>query len=115
SRVPYISVIVQGALGCVFALGGGFDDVTDAVVFASWLFYALNAGTVLILRRRRPDAERAFRVPGYPLVPVIFIGLALALLVDAIWVKPFASALGLGAPARAAAASAFTRNRKNAA
>jgi APA family basic amino acid/polyamine antiporter len=111
SRVPYVAVIVQGAVGCIYALGGGFDDVTDAVVFASWLFYALNAGTVLLLRRRLPDAARPFRVPGFPVVPVVFITAALALLVDAVWVKPFASALGLGATALGAGVYMLTSRR----
>jgi APA family basic amino acid/polyamine antiporter len=114
SRVPYVAVIVQGGLGCVYALGGGFDDVTDAVVFASWLFYALNAGTVLLLRRRSPDVARPFRVPGFPIVPVVFIMAALALLADAVWVKPFASALGLGATALGAGVYAITSRRSRA-
>ena len=99
TRVPIVAVIVQGVLGCIFALGGGFDDVTDAVVFASWLFYALNAGTVVLMRRRKPDAPRAFRVPGYPVVPAIFILLAAVLLVTAVITQPGASALGLVATA----------------
>jgi APA family basic amino acid/polyamine antiporter len=69
------------------------------VVFASWLFYALNAGTVLLLRKREPDRERAFRVPGFPVVPVIFMALAALLLVNTIWAAPQASALGLGTTA----------------
>jgi len=71
ARVPAISVLVQGALACVFALTGSFDQLTDAVVFASWLFYALNGGSVLLLRRREPDRARPFRVPGFPVVPVV--------------------------------------------
>jgi APA family basic amino acid/polyamine antiporter len=99
SRVPVIAVIVQGAIACVYALAGGFDTLTDAVVFISWLFYALNAGTVLLLRRRRPDAARAFRVPGYPVVPLVFVALATLLLVNAVWTAPGISALGLGTTA----------------
>ncbi len=85
ARVPVVSVLVQGGLAVVYALTGKFDQLTDAVVFASWLFYGLNAGTVLLLRSREPDRERAFRVPGFPIVPVIFMALALLLLVNAIW------------------------------
>ena len=96
TRVPVVSILVQGGLACLYALSGTFDELTDAVVFASWLFYALNAGTVLLLRVREPDRERAFRVPGFPVVPVIFMALATLLLVNAIWAAPRASALGLG-------------------
>ena len=112
AAVPATSVIVQGLLACGYALAGGFDQLTDAVVFASWLFYALNAGTVLLLRIREPDRERAFRVPGFPVVPVIFMALALLLLVNTIWAAPQASSLGLGMTALGALVyAAFLRNR----
>jgi APA family basic amino acid/polyamine antiporter len=115
ARVPIISVVVQSAVACVYVIGGGFDAVTDATMFASWLFYALSAGAVLVLRRRTPDASRAFRTPGYPVVPVVFIALSTALLVNTIYVQPLSCALGLGATALGGAAYAWTRNRKNAA
>jgi APA family basic amino acid/polyamine antiporter len=103
ARVPTVSVLVQAGLAMIYAVSGRFDQLTDAVVFASWLFYALNAGTVLVLRVREPDRERAFRVPGFPAVPVIFMALALLLLVNAIWTAPHASVLGIGVTAVGAA------------
>lgn len=112
ASVPAISVLVQGVLSCALALTGSFDQLTDAVVFASWLFYALNAGSVLILRRREPDRERPFRVPGFPIVPVVFIGLAILLLVNTIWTTPGPSALGLAMTALGAVVyAAFLRNK----
>jgi len=96
SHVPVVAVLVQGLVSCAFALAGRFDDLTDAVVFVSWLFYAMNAGTVLLLRRRAPDAARSFRVPGYPVVPLVFIALSILLLVNAVVTAPAISALGLG-------------------
>jgi len=96
ARVPAASVIVQGALACAFAFVGDFDQLTDAVIFASWLFYALNAGSVLMLRRREPERARPFRVPGFPIVPIVFIALAILLIVNTIWTSPAPSVLGLG-------------------
>ena len=40
----------------------------------SWFFYVANAGAVIVLRRREPDAPRPFKVPFYPFIPVVFIG-----------------------------------------
>lgn len=96
ARVPVVAVLVQGALSCVFTMSARFDELTNAVVFASWLFYALNAGSVLLLRRREPERPRPFRVPGFPVVPVVFIALSTLLLLNTIYTAPRASALGLG-------------------
>ncbi|HWU90678.1 MAG TPA: amino acid permease [Kofleriaceae bacterium] len=98
-RIPITAVIVQGVLSCLYATGGGFDDLTDAVVFASWMFYALNAGSVLMLRRREPDRPRPFRVPGFPIVPLIYVGLSVLLLASTVYEKPVVSAIGIGTTA----------------
>ena len=96
AQVPRRAVVIQGAWACVLAMSGRFDDLTNAVVFASWLFYALNAGSVLLLRRRAPAAVRPFRVPGYPVVPVVFIALAGVLLVNTLFAAPVISLFGAG-------------------
>jgi APA family basic amino acid/polyamine antiporter len=96
ARVPANAVAIQGLLACGLAFSGSFDQLTDAVVFASWLFYALNAGSVLMLRRRQPDRARPFRVPGFPFVPLAFIVLAMLLIANTIVTSPGPSALGLG-------------------
>lgn len=95
ARVPATAVLVQGAIACVFALSGTFDQLTEAVVFSSWMFYALNAGTVLLLRKREPARERPFRVPGFPVVPIVFVLLATLLLVNTIVTSFTLSAIGL--------------------
>jgi APA family basic amino acid/polyamine antiporter len=96
----------------VFAFSGRFDQLTDAVVFASWLFYALNAGTVLLLRKREPDRERPYRVPGFPIVPIVFMALSGLLLVNTIVTTPKPSLLGLGSTAVGAIVYAvFLRKR----
>jgi len=68
-------------------------------VFASWMFYALNAGSVLMLRRREPDRPRPFRVPGFPIVPLIYVGLSVLLLASTVYEKPVVSAIGIGTTA----------------
>jgi APA family basic amino acid/polyamine antiporter len=113
THVPVVSVLVQGAWACVLAATGSFDQLTDMVVFASWVFYALATAGVIILRVRNPDAPRAFRVPGYPWLPVLFIVTATALLVDTVYVAPARSAIGLGFIAAGVPAYVlFARSRK---
>lgn len=102
ARVPVTALVVQGAIACALAVSGSFDQLTDAVIFVSWLFYGLNAGSVLMLRRRDPARPRPFRVPGFPVVPIVFIALAILLIGNTIWTSPGPSALGLGVVAAGA-------------
>jgi APA family basic amino acid/polyamine antiporter len=60
---------------------GTFDTLTDTLIFVSWFFYVANAWAVITLRRREPDAPRPFRVPWYPVVPLVFVGFGLVYLV----------------------------------
>jgi basic amino acid/polyamine antiporter, APA family len=113
ARIPIVSVLVQGVIACAFALSGTFDQLTEAVVFSSWMFYALNAGTVLMLRKREPDRERAFRVPGYPVVPIVFVLLSVLLLVNTIVTSWKLSSIGLAITATGAIVYAvWSRHRK---
>jgi APA family basic amino acid/polyamine antiporter len=102
ARVPATALVVQGVIACALALSGSFDQLTDAVIFVSWLFYGLNAGSVLMLRRREPARPRSFRVPGFPVVPIVFIALAILLIGNTIWTSPGPSALGLAVVAAGA-------------
>ena len=89
-------MLIQGAWASALATTGRFDQLTNYVVFASWLFYALNAASVMRLRRRRPDLVRPYRVPAYPLVPLVFLLLATLLVVSSVVAAPRASLTGLG-------------------
>ena len=62
--------------------------MTDSVVFASWLFYGLTAGALFVFRRTMPDAPRAYRASGYPLVPLVFLIATAALLVNTFVATP---------------------------
>jgi basic amino acid/polyamine antiporter, APA family len=96
ARAPVVAVIIQGVWAAALATTNRFDQLTDYVIFTSWVFYGLNAGTVLRLRKRRPDLWRPYRVPGYPVVPILFALLAALLLVNTVIAAPAQSAIGLG-------------------
>ncbi|WP_408095892.1 APC family permease [Peredibacter sp. HCB2-198] len=93
--VPVVSIIIQGIVSMLLALSGTFDQLTNYVVFSSWIFYAMVTGVVFVLRKRRPDAHRSYKTLGYPVVPIIFIVLALLLLVNTVWTSPRESLIGL--------------------
>jgi APA family basic amino acid/polyamine antiporter len=94
TRVPVLAVVWQSVVAGALALSGSFDQLTDSVVFASWLFYA--AATVVLFRLRRTSpADGGFRCPGYPWVPGIFLLVSVILVLNALWTTPALSALGL--------------------
>ncbi len=71
--VPANSVILVGALACIYSLSAQFDLLTDLGVFSCWVFYTLTFACVIHLRRTHPDWPRSYRVPGYPVVPLLAI------------------------------------------
>lgn len=76
-RTPGPSLILQGVWASLLVLSGTFDQLTDMLIFVSWIFYAAAAFGVIILRRRMPDAPRPYRVWGYPWVTGLFVAFAL--------------------------------------
>jgi APA family basic amino acid/polyamine antiporter len=80
SRVPVVALVLQGAISLVELLSGRFDQLVRFTMFAIVTFSTLAVGAVIVLRVRRPDAVRAFRVPGYPLVPCLFIAVSVWML-----------------------------------
>jgi basic amino acid/polyamine antiporter, APA family len=72
-HVPGHSIWVQALLAIVFLMFLDFDQLTDNVVFVSLFFYALAAYGLIVLRRKRPDLPRPYKVPLYPYVPVLYI------------------------------------------
>jgi APA family basic amino acid/polyamine antiporter len=75
-RTPARSLVVQGIWTSILVLSGTFDQLTDMLIFVSWIFYALAAASVFTLRRRMPDTPRPYRVWGYPWTPILFIAFA---------------------------------------
>jgi basic amino acid/polyamine antiporter, APA family len=89
--VPGIALAYQGVWIVVLILlrtrkpdgtyGNLYSNLLDYVVFAALLFYALTIVGILVLRRRRPNAERPYKAFGYPLVPLLYIVAASGIMV----------------------------------
>ena len=95
TRVPVISLIVQGVWAGVLTLSGSFDQLTDLAIFAFWLFYGLVAAAVFVFRWREPNAERPYRTWGYPVVPALFVLTTIYLIGTTIYNYPARSLAGL--------------------
>ena len=80
---PSTSLVIQALLSTFLLLFlSRFQQFFELAIFAEWLFYMLTATTVFIYRRRRPDADRPYKVWGYPVLPAIFIVCAGVVLVE---------------------------------
>jgi APA family basic amino acid/polyamine antiporter len=123
---PGLAIVVQSAWSCVLALTGSYDQLLNYVVFADWIFFGLTVLTVLMFRHKLPLASRApdaFRAPGYPIVQILFVLVAAAVVASTIGAAPGAAARGaaliaLGIPvyfwyAARRRAAASTPQRRN--
>ena len=95
SNAPGNSLVWQGVWASVLVLSGTFDQLTDMIIFAVFVFYGATSLGVFILRRKMPDAPRPYKVWGYPVVPAIFIIFCLILFVNTIITRPREAGIGM--------------------
>jgi amino acid transporter len=81
---PAVAIVALCGWSALLALSGTFDQLLAYVIFVGWIFYALGAAAVIVLRRKRPDVPRPYRVPGYPWTPLLFVAAAVALVINTI-------------------------------
>jgi len=95
-KTPAFAVTASCAWAAILALSGTFEQLLAYVVFTGWAFYALGAAAIFYYRRNAPDAPRPFRTPGYPWTPLVFIGVAAAIVLNTLFVHPGQAAIGIG-------------------
>jgi APA family basic amino acid/polyamine antiporter len=95
--VPVVSALFIGSWSALLTFSGNYDQITDYAVFAQYVFFALTAAAVIVLRRREPNVERPFRLPAYPFVPALFVLISGWLFLNTLFTSPLRafSALGL--------------------
>jgi APA family basic amino acid/polyamine antiporter len=93
-ETPHISILVQGVWTSLLALSGSYEALFAYVIFASWVLHAMTVLAVPLLRRRKPDAPRPYRMWGYPVAPLLFVAFALAFVVNTLIGRPGSSLIG---------------------
>ncbi|HLX12749.1 MAG TPA: amino acid permease, partial [Bacteroidota bacterium] len=86
--VPAMALVAQTVWACALCLSGTYNELLDYVIFAVLIFYILTIGGIFILRKKRPNAERPYKAFGYPVIPALYIVLAIAICVDLLIFKP---------------------------
>lgn len=79
-NTPSVAIILSAILGVIYVASRSFAELADDFIIGIWPFYALAVAAVFVLRRRRPELERPYRVLGYPVVPLLFLLASLYLL-----------------------------------
>ena len=94
--VPEYALWAQCIMASILCLSGKYGDLLDMISFVVVLFYALTIMGIFRLRKIKPDMERPYKAFGYPVLPVIYILLAIVFCVFLIIMKPLYAGIGLG-------------------
>ena len=94
-NTPSKAFVFQAVVVIFLIISGSFDQLTDMLIFASFIFYGATTLGVFILRKKMPDAPRPYKAWGYPVVPAIFILFCIALLIVTFTAKPREAMMGL--------------------
>jgi len=92
---PHRAIVIQGLWSSVLALTNTYGALFSRVIYTEWIFFAAMAAGLIILRRR-PDYRPAYRVRGYPVVPIVFIASSLVIVLMQVMAVPRDSIIGLG-------------------
>jgi APA family basic amino acid/polyamine antiporter len=93
-RTPHLALLLQGVLAVALVMLGTYEELFTYVIFAAWVFYALTAFAVIVLRRKLPNAPRPYRVFGYPWVPLAFVATSTLFLLNTLVERPRQAGLG---------------------
>lgn len=95
-HTPGKALLMQGVWASVLILSGSFDQLTDMLIFASFIFYGLSAFGVFILRRRNGGVRpETYQVPLYPVLPALFVLFCIVLVIITLYNRPGEAAMGL--------------------
>lgn len=109
-RTPVIAILAQGLLGIGLVIASAvlvanveyfrdrsvFSLLTDCVIFVASIFYVLAVAAVVVLRRKRPELERPYRTPFYPLVPALYLVVYAWFLFNIFFAQPAEALIGFG-------------------
>jgi len=87
-KTPAISLMVQMVWTCVLCVSGSYSQLLDYIIFAVLVFYVLTIVGLFVLRKTHPEANRPYRAVGYPVLPIIYIVMALFIDVVLLRYKP---------------------------
>ncbi|MBZ5607225.1 MAG: amino acid permease [Acidobacteriia bacterium] len=94
-RTPAFAIAAQAVWAVVLLLSGTYETLADYAMFSLWVFYGLMILGLMVLRRRRPDLPRPYRMWGYPVTPLVFLAVAAWFLINTLVTRPGPALAGL--------------------
>lgn len=88
SETPHVAILVAGVIAILYVMVRTFEQLATAFILGLWPFFALAVFGLILLRIRRPDLPRPYRVLGYPFVPLIFVAASVLILANALVEQP---------------------------
>jgi amino acid transporter len=85
---PSVAICLASVLGVIYVVQNDFAQLADKFILGIWPFYALAVAGVFVLRRRRPDLVRPYRVWGYPWIPAVFLAASAFMVLNALFTDP---------------------------
>lgn len=95
NAVPEFALWIQAVVASVLCLSGTYGDLLTMISFVVVIFYVMTILGIFILRKKRPDVERPYRAFGFPVLPIMYIILALAFCIGLVSASPKYSLYGL--------------------
>ena len=97
SRAPVVAIFLQGLAAIVIACSGTYGEILNFEVTVDFIFFAMTAASLFILRRRHVGSESVtFHVPGHPFTTMLFVLSCVGIVGSAIVASPANSAIALG-------------------
>lgn len=93
---PANALIFQSVLALIYIFSGSFNTLTDLLVFVLWIFFTMGVFGVFVLRKKNPPQKGRYKVPLFPLTPIVGICGGLYIVVSTIIGDPLRSLIGIG-------------------
>lgn len=113
TNVPINGGLLILGISIIMVLTGQFNQLTDLIIFVIWVFITLTFIAVIILRKKKPDIDRPYRVPLYPFIPLIAIFGGFYIIFNTIIVQPQNALLGTLLTLSGIPIYLYTKNKKN--
>lgn len=94
-RVPSKALTGQAIWSCLLCLSGTYQDLYEFVVFALVIFFAATGLSIIVLRRKQPQKRRPYKAWGYPVLPLLFVAINVAIFFNTVVAQPKKSLVGL--------------------